>query len=92
MMEIKFEMNLKRSAAYDGLKECGECCFSTEGNIWIINHTFVDPSYGGQGIARKLLDCVIEKARKQGVKINPVCSYAVHQFEKNPDLYADLKA
>lgn len=90
MIEIKIEEN--RSAAYDGEKFAGECCFEVRGKIWTLNHTFVDPSYGGQGIAKKLLDCVVENARKKGAKINPVCSYVVHEFEKNPELYADVKA
>lgn len=90
MIEIKFEPT--RSAAYDGEKFVGECCFEVNENLWTLNHTFTDPSYGGQGIAKKLLQCVVENARKQGTKINPVCSYVVHEFEKNPDLYADIKA
>lgn len=90
MIEIKFERN--RSAAYDGEKLAGECCFETSGGVWTLNHTFVDPSYGGQGIAKKLLECVVENARKDGAKIKAVCSYVVHEFEKNPEVYADVKA
>ncbi|MBI5974764.1 GNAT family N-acetyltransferase [Staphylococcus canis] len=56
-----------------------------------VNHTFVDPSLRGGGVARQLFDKVIEKARNENLKIIPTCSYVYTQFEKNPDL-ADLRA
>lgn len=90
MIEIKFEG--KRSAAYDEDKLVGECCFEIDGNTWTANHTFVDKAYGGQGIAKKLLDCVVENARKNDAKIKAVCSYVVHEFEKNPELFKDVRA
>lgn len=85
MIEIKFEQN--RSAAYDGEKLVGHCDFETAENVWIANHTVVDKEYGGQGIAKKLLLCLVENAVLQNAKIKPVCSYVAHEFEKNPELY-----
>lgn len=89
MITIKFEQN--RSAAYDEEKFVGECCFEIEQNVWILNHTFVDSNYGGQGIAKKLLDCVVENVRKNKAKIKAVCSYVAHEFEKNAESYSDVK-
>lgn len=60
----------------------------TEDHI-ILDHTFVDDSLRGQGIARQLFDKVIELARDRDIKIQPVCSYAQKMFEQNPEI-ADL--
>ena len=75
-MLIQFEPNNSRSAAYDGDHEIGECCFSVSGDTWTIYHTEVDPAYGGQGIARKLVMAVKEAADEAGADIISTCSYA----------------
>ncbi len=56
-----------------------------------VNHTFVDGSLRGQGLAEKLLDAVADLARKEGRKLTGTCSYAVKQLKENPK-YADVKA
>lgn len=48
-----------------------------------INHTFVDNSLRGQGIAAKLLEEVVKELSISGKKAIPTCSYAVMWFEKN---------
>jgi len=50
-----------------------------------VNHTFVDPSLRGQGIAKKLLDKVVEFAKEKNLKIKPTCSYAVKVFPRYPE-------
>ncbi|MFO3689714.1 GNAT family N-acetyltransferase [Staphylococcus felis] len=62
-----------------------------DANTIDVNHTFVDPSLRGEGIAKQLFDKVIEKAQNENLKIIPTCSYVYKQFEKNPEL-ASLKA
>lgn len=56
-----------------------------EDNILDLNHTVVNPSYQGQGIAAKLIKEVVEYAKKEDFKIIPTCSYAEKWFEKNED-------
>lgn len=56
-----------------------------------IDHTFVDGSLRGQGIAGKLLEHAVASIKEQGLKVRPVCSYAVTWFEKHPE-HADLLA
>ncbi|QLK86429.1 GNAT family N-acetyltransferase [Staphylococcus sp. 17KM0847] len=53
-----------------------------------VNHTFVDPSLRGGGVAKQLFDCVIDKAQQENLKIIPSCSYVRKQFEKNASLAA----
>jgi predicted GNAT family acetyltransferase len=56
-----------------------------------IDHTYTPPEHRGQNIAARLMLRTIEDARRDGVKIQPVCSYAVAQFRRHPD-WADLLA
>jgi len=74
MIEIKFEDN--KSVAYDCNKKIGECDFIESQEAWNITHTEVDSQYQGQGIARKLVECVIENAKIQNKKLIADCSYA----------------
>lgn len=77
---IVFEEENHRSCAYDQSKQIGECEFSEADNIWFISHTGVRPEYEGKGIARKLVEKVIEEARKRQKRIVPICSYAKHMM------------
>jgi len=53
----------------------------------IVDHTFVDPSLRGQGIAEQLVDRVVEEMEKEGKKIIPTCPYVVKLFERKPEKY-----
>ena len=59
--------------------------FYTESDVCYVTKTYVDASLRGQGIASKLMDALIEKARRDGFKIKPICSYAASYFEKHPE-------
>lgn len=54
-----------------------------------INHTFVDESLRGKGVAAKLMILACEKIKRQGFKAVPTCSYAVAFFEKYKE-YKDI--
>lgn len=75
-IDIVFEQDRNRSAAYINGNQIGECDFSVSENVWMITHTGVRSEYGGRGIAKKLVLKVIESARTNNAKIVPVCSYA----------------
>lgn len=60
--------------------------FSIKDGKVYVEHTVVKPELGGQGIAAKLNDRVVEFAKEEGLKIVPVCSYTVKYFEKNEEL------
>lgn len=47
-----------------------------------ITHTIVSPSLQGQGIARKLVEKVLEIAKEKGYRVTASCSYARHYLEK----------
>ena len=75
-MQITYEADHCRSTAYDGEQRVGIAEFEDADGRWVITHTEVDPAYGGQGIARRLIEEIIAEARRTGKKIVPVCSYA----------------
>lgn len=91
MIKIVYEEQNLRTAAYDGDKLAGRCTYVVRDGLWELEHTIVDPAYGGQGIAGKLVQEIAAQAREHGVKIVPVCSYALKAFEKNAE-YADVWA
>jgi len=82
MIEIKFEKGQNRAIALDNSKQIGECDFTVREEIWNIIHTEVDNAYQGQGIARRLVDCIIENARKYNAKVIADCSYAKKVLER----------
>ncbi|SPL70736.1 GNAT family N-acetyltransferase [Acinetobacter stercoris] len=55
------------------------------------NHTWVDDSLRGQGVARQLLDAAVAFAREKQVKIIPICSYVDVMFKRDKS-FADVIA
>ena len=55
MIKIIYEQKENRAAAYDDEKFIGESTYAKSDKVWIIDHTFVEKSYGGQGIAGRLV-------------------------------------
>ena len=78
---VAFEPERNRSVACVDGKRVGECEFTVDGSVWSIVHTGVDPACGGRGIAKMLVLKVIEEARRQQVRIIPVCSYAARMMD-----------
>lgn len=46
------------------------------------NHTWVDDSLRGQGVARLLLDTLVDFSREKNLKIIPTCSYVDVMFRR----------
>ena len=91
MIKIVYEEQNLRTAAYDGDKLAGQCTYVVRDDLWDLEHTIVDPAYGGQGLAGKLVQELVSKARERDTKIIPTCSYALKAFEKKAE-YADVWA
>ena len=86
---INFNQRESRSVALNEGNIIGYCQYKEENNIWSITHTVVKQEFGGRGIAKRLVLSVIEEARKQNKKINPICSYAKKMMESS-DEYKDV--
>lgn len=50
-----------------------------------VNHTYVDPSLRGQGIASQLMNEVYHYSKKLGYKVVATCPYAVTWFKKHKE-------
>ena len=55
----------------------------------IIEHTVVDPSHEGKGLGKQLVNAAVDFARKNGIKIMPLCPYAKRVLEAS-DTYRDV--
>ena len=82
MIEIIFDKEKNRAVAYNNTIQVGECDFLETENYWNITHTEVNNEYQGQGIARKLVECIIENVKKEDKKLVAECSYAKKILEK----------
>lgn len=80
-MEFKYEPN--RIYLEEGNKVIAEITFPLNGDEATIDHTFVDESLRGQGIASKLVELAVKKIRENGWKLNATCPYAVNWIKKN---------
>jgi predicted GNAT family acetyltransferase len=92
--EIKFHASENKGKTYLGNIDSpiAEMTISiTPNSLWIIDHTEVDDSLKGQGIGKKLLLKIVEKARNSKVEILPLCPYAKHAFEKDESIQDVLK-
>jgi predicted GNAT family acetyltransferase len=56
-----------------------------EGGVMKLVETYVPESRRGHGYARVLVERAIEDAARSGLKVLPICSYAVWYFMKNRD-------
>ena len=76
MIRIEFDAKNNKSIAYDENTIVGVCEYVVQEDVWNIVHTQVDKNHQGQGIARRLVECIIEEANKNNKKLIADCSYA----------------
>ena len=81
-----------RFVIYDDEVFAGEMTYTRrdDGNI-VIDHTGVESAFGGKGYGGLLLAEAVGYARREGIKIVPVCSFVVARFAKDPAI-ADVRA
>lgn len=49
----------------------------------IIDHTDVPPQYRGQGIGAALVARAVSDARREGIRIMPLCPFAAAEFRRH---------
>lgn len=75
----------------DGIM-AAELTYSTAGETMIIiDHTAVADDYRGQGLGKKLVYKAVEDARKNGIKIVPLCPFAKSVFVREKEIRDVLK-
>ena len=91
MIKIIYEPSMYRAAAYDDEKLIGKSTYYKSDKLWVIDHTFVESNYGGQGIATNLVAKLVDEARSNNIKIIPLCPFVKKEFENKKE-YADVLA
>jgi predicted GNAT family acetyltransferase len=69
-------------------QEAGHVAFADyfqRDGVWVLPHVEAPPTLRGTGAAGRLMEAVVAHARAQGLKLRPVCSYAVAWFARHPD-------
>lgn len=90
-LEIK-KGNLKFYIGEDEANALAKITFIYKENDLVIEHTIVSDALKGQGVARTLVEAVVDFAKKENIKIIPVCDYAkkvLIQDETYRDILAD---
>ncbi|WP_306005706.1 GNAT family N-acetyltransferase [Aquicoccus porphyridii] len=73
-----------------GIDAEGEITFRHRGEgIISADHAGVPDEMAGQGVAKALLDYMLEDARRSGLRIIPLCPFVRSQYAKHPE-WADL--
>ena len=84
-MEIQQINDTKKGyfEAIENGKEAGKMTYTWAGDSqFIIDHTEVSPDFNGKGVGKKLLMSAVDFARKNNVKIIPLCPFAKSVFDK----------
>lgn len=64
-------------------EEVGEVTFPMRDGVYVINHTYVDDRYRGQGIAAELVRRAVEEIESRGGQFKATCSYAALWLARN---------
>ena len=55
----------------------------TSPGVFVIDHTFVDKSLRGLGVASNLVQAAVDEIKKRGGKVQATCSYAKKWLEEH---------
>lgn len=65
--------------------------YRRQGDTLLITHVEAPPALRGKGTAGRLMTGLLDQVRSQGLKVTPICSYAVAFIRRHPE-YQDLVA
>ena len=88
MSEVQLNTNDKNGFFYievDGKQEAKMTFVFAGDDKIIIDHTEVNPGNEDKGISKKMVAKAVEYARKNGIKIIPLCPFAKNVFDKVPE-------
>ena len=70
------------------LVEEGKLAFSDyrrEGEVLALPHVEADPALRGKGTAGRLMEGMMSLVKERGLKVRPVCGYAVAWLQRHPE-------
>jgi predicted GNAT family acetyltransferase len=71
-------------------RRVAELTYARDGDVAVIDHTWVDPGLRGGSAARQLVEAVVQWARAEHVRLVPACSYVRVVFARTP-AYSDVQ-
>jgi len=89
-MKIQHAETETKGAFYiiDNGEKAAELTYSKAGSERIIiDHTEVSDHFRGKGLGKNLVFEAVEFARKNNLKVLPLCPYARSVFSRNKELY-----
>jgi uncharacterized protein len=96
MDDVKLKLNKNGTGLFyiPGDEERGErvakMIISISGNDLTVYHTEVLPKLEGKGLAKKLLEAMVDYVRKNNLKVIALCPYVHAQFLTHPEEYNDI--
>lgn len=86
-MNIQHQDGAKKGKFYteDGLAEIVYNWFQEKAII--IEHTEVSPKLEGKGVGKQLVAAVVNWARKEELKVLPLCVFAKAVFDRTPEYH-----
>ena len=93
MNTIQLKLNAAQRGAFvieDGKERLAEMAVGISGKNLVVYHTEVSEKLRGKGIASQLLSEMATYARRENLKVVPLCPYVHAQFERHADQYADI--
>ncbi len=73
--------------AFDGDKEAGFITYTMAGSDkMILDHTEVNDEWRGQNIGKKIVFYIVDFARKNNMKILPLCPFAKAVFDRTKEI------
>jgi predicted GNAT family acetyltransferase len=87
-IEITHKKEQKQFEAWEDGKMLGHMTYTWIGDDrFIIDHTVVESFAEGKGVGKSLVMAGVDYARKNNMKILPLCPFAKLIFDKNPDIH-----
>ena len=77
----RFEVSLEDGTA--------ELSYTREPSGLNITHTYVPDAARGQGVAGRMMRAALEYARKDGLEVVPICSYAAAYLARQKDKHSE---
>jgi uncharacterized protein len=93
MDAIELKLDAQQKGAFfinDGNERVAEMVIAIKETDLVVYHTEVSDKLKGKGVAAMLLAEMVTYARKQHLKVVPLCAYVSAQFKRHPDQYADI--
>lgn len=89
-MKVKHQLENRRFELIDEKNHrWGEMNYILRDHILNITHVGVHESHRGEGLGDLLVESGIDFAKKENLKIHPICTFAVHYLKKHQQ-YDDL--